>query len=162
MLGEFMKFYQAETYQGICESLFLQYKPKIQERLPDAVIEHVGASSIPGTISKGDLDIFVGVEPQRLEKAVEILGSLGFQEKADTLRTSELCMLETTAKEDVAIQVVAKGSAFEFFLHFRDKLRSDVSLVKQYNELKVSCEGESQKVYRAKKSAFIERVLSMP
>lgn len=52
ILKEFMKFYQAETYQGICKSLFLQYKLKIQERLPDAFIEHVGASSIHGTISK--------------------------------------------------------------------------------------------------------------
>ena len=68
-------------------------------------------------------------------------------------------MLESSSIENVAIQVVANGSEFEFFLIFRDKLRSNMSLVQQYNELKLSCEGLSQDAYRLKKSAFIDQVL---
>jgi len=155
-----MKFYSAEQYQASCEELFLRYGREIKKLFPDARIEHVGASSIPMAVSKGDLDIFVGVEASELENAAQLLTTLGFQEKVDTLRTSELCMLESTSDDDVAFQVVANGSEFECFLVFRDKLRENASLVQQYNELKMSCEGWSQEEYRRKKSAFVEHVLA--
>ena len=154
-----MRFFNPEEYQAFNEKLFLRYKSKIEEVLPDVRVEHIGASAIPTAISKGDLDIFVGVEAFKLERVVQLLVTLGFQEKFDTLRTPELCMLESSSTKDVAIQVVASGSEFEFFLIFRDKLRSNMSLVQQYNELKLSCEGLSQDAYRLKKSAFIEQVL---
>lgn len=154
-----MRFFNPEEYQTFNEKLFLRYKSKIEEVLPDVRVEHIGASAIPTAISKGDLDIFVGVEAFKLERVVQLIVTLGFQEKFDTLRTPELCMLESSSTEDVAIQVVANGSEFEFFLIFRDKLRSNMSLVQQYNELKLSCECLSQDAYRLKKSAFIEQVL---
>ena len=154
-----MRFFNPEEYQAFNEKLFLRYKSKIEEVLPDVRVEHIGASAIPTAISKGDLDIFVGVEAFELERVVQLLVTLGFQEKIDTLRTPELCMLESSSIENVAIQVVANGSEFEFFLIFRDKLRSNMSLVQQYNELKLSCEGLSQDAYRLKKSAFIDQVL---
>ncbi|MDM5131953.1 GrpB family protein [Aeromonas piscicola] len=155
-----MKFYRAEQYQASCEDLFLRYEREVKNLLPNARVEHVGASSIPLAISKGDLDIFIGVESDELEAAVQILTTLGFKEKVDTLRTSELCMLESKSSDDVAFQLVANGSEFEFFLIFRDKLRADPSLVQQYNELKMSCEGLSQDDYRRKKSDFINHVLT--
>lgn len=154
-----MKFYRAEQYQASCEDLFLRYEREVKNLLPNARVEHVGASSIPLAISKGDLDIFIGVESDELNAAIELLTTLGFQEKADTLRTSELCMLESTSGDDVAFQLVANGSEFEFFLIFRDKLRAAPSLVQQYNALKMSCEGQSQDDYRRKKSDFINHVL---
>ena len=155
-----MKFYPADQYQAHCEASFLSYKRKIEALLPKARVEHIGASSIPLTVSKGDLDIFVGIEPQKLESAVQLLMSLGFQEKVDTLRAAELCMLESISKEDIALQVVANGSEFECFLLFRDALCANALLVKEYNELKLSCEGFSQKAYREKKSVFVEKVLA--
>ncbi|CAH6806126.1 hypothetical protein VCHA37P191_10488 [Vibrio chagasii] len=44
---------------------------------------------------------------------------------------------------------------------FRDKLRTNPTLVQQYNALKVHCEGWPQDEYREKKSAFIESVLGL-
>ena len=154
-----MKFLNADKYQPACNKLYLQYQSKVSKLLPEARIEHIGASSVPGAISKGDLDIFVGVEAPELEKSVEILKTLGFQEKLGTLRTPELCMLESKT-EDVAFQVVANGSEFEDFLIFRDRLRANSELLKQYNELKRSCEGLSHEDYRSRKSVFVEQVLS--
>ncbi len=155
-----MKFFDAQSYQPACEALFNHYRDKVISVLPDAKVEHVGASSIPGAISKGDLDIFVGVDGKLLEQAVELLKPLGFEEKLATLRTPQLCMLESQTKHDVALQVVALGSEFEFFLTFRDRMRADAKLVEQYNALKQSCQGLSQQVYRQRKSAFVEQVLA--
>ena len=156
-----MKFYPAEQYQAACNELFVRYERDIKKLVPNARIEHVGASSIPFAVSKGDLDIFVGVELNELEDVIERLTTLGFNEKLDTLRTPELCMLESTSSDDVALQVVANGSEFECFLRFRDKLRANSELVQQYNTLKMSCEGWPQEEYREKKSDFIKHVLDL-
>lgn len=155
-----MKFYSAEQYQASCEELFLRYERKVKQLLPKVRVEHVGASSIPLAISKGDLDIFIGVESDELEASIQLLTTLGFQEKADTLRTSELCMLESRSGDGVAFQLVVNGSEFEFFLIFREKLRANPLLVQRYNELKMSCKGCSQDDYRRKKSDFINLVLT--
>lgn len=155
-----MKFYKPNYYQPKCEQLFRKYRNGLQSLLPSAVIEHVGSSSIPMAISKGDLDIFVGVNYAELEDVVRVLCENGFSEKLNTMRTSELCMLESNAKDNVALQVVALGSKFEFFLTFRDRLRKSTVLVSQYNEIKKSCEGLSHQDYRVKKSKFIEQVLA--
>ncbi len=111
-----MQFYKADEYQASCENLYRKYELEIAALLPDASIEHIGTSSIPNAVSKGDLDILVGVNGKELENAVKLLSTLGFNEKSDTLRTPELCMLENSSGEDVAFQVVANGSEFEFFV----------------------------------------------
>ncbi|MBE8565867.1 GrpB family protein [Vibrio sp. OPT20] len=156
-----MKFYPAEQYQAACNELFIRYERDIKKLIPNARVEHVGAASIPFAVSKGDLDIFVGVELGEFEDVIERLATLGFTEKLDTLRAPELCMLESTSGDDVALQVVANGSEFECFLRFRDKLRATPALVQQYNTLKMGCAGWSQEKYREKKSAYIEHVLAV-
>ncbi len=154
-----MDFHHADQYQTWCHKKFIYYQTQVLNLLPDARVEHIGSSSIPGAISKGDLDIFVGVHRDDHQNAVLTLTSLGFREKLETLRTPELCMLESDS-ENIALQVVANDSKFEFFLVFRDKLCSDPTLVNQYNNLKKSCEGMSHNEYRNRKSIFIEQVLS--
>lgn len=155
-----MKFYIPEQYQPNCHERFNHYQSKIQQLLPNVRIEHIGASSIPQAISKGDLDIFIGVEANELESTVNSLKLLGFVEKLDTLRTAHLCMLESTTGEDVALQVVANGTEFECFLTFRDHLRANPDLVRQYNDLKLTCVGLTADDYRAKKSLFVAQVLA--
>lgn len=113
-----MKFYSADRYQKICEDNYIHYNNLIKNLLPNARVEHIGASSIPLAISKGDLDIFVGVDSSDFEKAIQSLMTLDFREKKDTLRTTELCMLESNKNDNVALQVVVNGSEFEFFCHF--------------------------------------------
>ncbi|SJL84602.1 GrpB family protein [Vibrio palustris] len=154
-----MKFYQPSVYQPQCQQWFTHYKSAIQACLPDARIEHIGASSLPNALSKGDVDIFVGVAPEQLEECVATLSALGFSQKRDTLRTPELCMLEALSEDDVALQVVANGSEYEDFLLFRDALRATPDLVTQYNALKQACVGVSQAEYRKTKSVFIGRVI---
>jgi len=155
-----MKFYQEEIYRQNCIDLYSYYKEKVHYLIPSARIEHIGSSSVPGSISKGDLDIFVGVNLEDHEKSVITLTSLGFQIKEGTLKTPELCMLEKQ-DQNVALQVVANGSKYEFFIEFRDKLIESPELLKEYNELKMSCESLDAEEYRKIKSTFIERTLNL-
>lgn len=124
-------------------------------------VEHVGASAVPGAISKGDLDVLALVDATIFSEACAEIKRLGFAEKPGTLRTAELCMLVPAGDEaDVAIQLVAKGSEFEFFLTFRDALRAEPALVVEYNEVKEAAASLGRDAYREAKNAFIHGVLA--
>ncbi len=153
-----MKFYKECEYRDACDELFQKHKVSILNLIPHARVEHVGSSSIPGAISKGDLDIFVGISFQKFDESVALLKNLGFREKLKTLRTAELCMLESDI-ENVSLQVVVNGSTFEFFIEFRERLKESRALLNQYNHLKLMSVNLSEEQYRALKSEFIERVL---
>lgn len=155
-----MVFLEPEQYQQRCAQLFNSYQKDISTLLPFAKIEHIGSSAIPNAISKGDLDIYIEVMPEQFEFAIEQLKTLNFIEKQNTLRTHELCMLESLNNDDVAFQIVITDSIFTFFLTFKNKLISSPKLVNEYNELKLQCSHLDADQYRTIKSDFINRVLN--
>lgn len=153
-----MQFFPPHQYQPACKQLFEDYKTKIQQLIPFAIVEHIGSSAIPNAISKGDLDIYIEVPSQYFLNSIEQLKMLKFKEKLDTLRTDNLCMLESL-EHDVAFQIVTTDSEFCNFLIFRDRLRQAPDLVTQYNRLKQNCVGFNQDQYREIKSNFIQQIL---
>ncbi|AVN18512.1 hypothetical protein BFR69_17365 [Acinetobacter pittii] len=155
-----MVFLEPEKYQQRCAQLFNSYHKAICALLPFAKIEHIGSSAIPNAISKGDLDIYIEVIPEQFEFAIEQLKTLNFIEKQNTLRTHELCMLESLNNDDVAFQIVVTDSVFTFFLTFKNKLISSPTLVNEYNQLKLQCSHLDPDQYRTIKSDFINRVLN--
>lgn len=156
-----MKFKQPTEFLETLNRIYEDLKLRVTHVLPDSDIDHIGSSAIKGAISKGDLDILVRVDKLQHAKSVEVIQSLGFEIKQGTLRTESLCMLFTNEfkNEDVAIQVVVRGSEFEDFLKFRDLLNNDPKLVDRYNQLKLESIDLDPDTYRLKKSAFIESVL---
>jgi len=155
-----MKLKNYEEYSSHVEVLFTKLSRELRLVLPEARIEHIGSSSIPRSISKGDLDVFVGVDQVNFNDSLEKIKRIGFVEKVGTFRSNELCMLVTTKYDyDVAVQLVSNGSEFEDFLRFRNILRSSTDLVKQYNEVKLLAENLDENEYRKNKSDFIFHVL---
>lgn len=154
-----MKFYLSQDYQSKCRQSFEIFKKEILALIPKAKVEHIGSSAVKGLISKGDLDIYVEVPELELEATIPILETIGFFVKQDTLRTPHLCMLEHHT-ENCAIQLVAAGSMFKFFLTFRDALQQSEQLRQQYNTLKQKCVDYDEDQYRQVKSNFIESVLN--
>lgn len=155
-----MKFIEQSEYLPRIDAIFNELYESLLSISPNFRVEHIGSSSIPGAVSKGDLDIFIGVTQEEFNRTIQLLESIGFYEKTDTLRTESLRMMVTDSyEEDVAVQLVANGSEHESFLEFRDKLRSNPDLVSRYNQLKFDCKGLAHDNYREVKSAFIETVL---
>jgi GrpB-like predicted nucleotidyltransferase (UPF0157 family) len=69
-------------------------------------------------------------------------------------------MLESLNGDDVAFQLVVKGSEFESFIKFRDQLRQSPELVQTYNNLKKRCENLDMIDYRIEKNKFISAILN--
>ena len=157
-----MRLREPEEYQPLAREVYGHIALAFRERLPDATIEHIGSSAIAGAVSKGDLDVFVGVDPGDFAEAIAVAQGLGFRIKLDTLRTEQLCPFESSDYPlDVGVQLVERGSRYEFFREFRDRLNGDFSLLKQYNQVKRDAAALGEREYRARKSAFIERVLAV-
>lgn len=160
MEKELMLFFEPEDYQLKVLNLYELVKSDVLVALGSARFEHIGASSVPGSVSKGDLDIFLGVEKEQFNSTIKKLIDIGFEEKKDTLRTNELCMLTTDMyKHDVAIQVVINGSEFESFINFRDFMISRPDLVKELNQIKRDCRGLVPEHYRKIKSEWVEDII---
>ncbi len=156
-----MEFLGRETYQAKVNELFLTIKKDITHLLSNCRFEHIGGSSIKGAVSKGDLDIFVGVNQEQFESIIMDLKNVGFTEKQGTLRTNQLCMLVTDKyNHDVALQVVVNGSEFENFLKFRDLMNSRPELVSEMNMFKRQCHGFSPEKYREVKSKWVENIIN--
>ncbi len=159
-----MPLLAAADYQPALQALFERIEARLRPLLPGARIEHIGASSIPGASSKGDLDICVIVPPAEHARVVDLLRGRGYHVKPDTLRTPELCMLvasqEVAEGQDLALQIVAQDSAFEDFLRFREALRRDPALVAAYDAVKRRHWDQGEDAYRAAKARFIESVLA--
>ncbi|MGM9483554.1 GrpB family protein [Roseateles sp. NT4] len=155
-----MKLLDPDQYQADAHAAFDAVARELHALLPQARVEHVGASSIPGAISKGDLDICVVVSAASHASVVEMLEAAGYGIKPDTFRTPELCMLVSPRTDlDLALQVVAAGSRFEFFMRFRDALRISPELVEQYNQIKRESMALGHDRYRDEKARFINAVL---
>ena len=102
----------------------------------------------------------MAVDATDFDSIIGKICGLGFVEKTSTLRTYELCMLESLRQDDVAIQLVVKNSQWQSFLIFRDRLLKDQNLVMAYNQLKRDSQHLSMDKYRCKKAKFIESVLN--
>lgn len=156
-----MEFFKPEQVGGSANLLYQKWKAIIESKLPSSRVEHIGSTAISGAITKGDVDLYVEVPLESHEDAVRALENLGFKVKQDTHRDAELCMLESTDSKGLALQVVARGSVYEFFVRFRDALNADEGLVERYNAVKESCTGCSMEEYRYKKAIFISDVLKV-
>lgn len=157
--GEMRLFSSAEL-KAKSDLLFHRWKIIIESEIPCSRVEHVGSTSIVGALTKGDIDLYVEVPAGSHKDAVATLESLGFRKKQDTHRDEALCMLESMETSDLALQVVARGSVYEFFLKFRDALNADPDLLGRYNLLKESCSGVPAEEYRRRKAIYIEGVLA--
>ena len=156
-----MKLLEPGAYQPLAREIFDQLCPLIRRTLPAARIEHIGSSSIEGAVSKGDLDIFVGVEPGGFEGAVAAIESLGFRIKTESFRNESLCPFESDAYPlPVGLQLVTNRSEFESFLVFRNRMNTDGNLRSEYNRLNRQASDLSDDEYRRVKSQFIESVLN--
>lgn len=155
-----MELFPADAYQAALAARFDAVAAPLRAWVPEGRLEHIGSSSVPGAVSKGDLDLCLIVPAAAHADTVARLQAQGYEEQLDTLRTPELCMLNAPSTwPEHAVQVVAAGSEFEDFLQFRDALRADAELVQQYNAIKQAHAGSGEAAYRAAKSDFIARVL---
>ena len=147
--------------RGAAEQLFARIAVALREMLPaSADIRHIGATAIPGCLTKGDLDIVVRVEPKDFTQADAALADR-FARNVGSVRTDSFSAFEDTASlPPLGIQLTVVGGPYDDFHLFTDALTRDQQLVAKYNELKMRFDGMPMNDYRSAKDSFIAEVLA--
>jgi len=153
---ETMHFINTRDISDRVEALFTSEKLKLSSLLPDAGIEHIGATSVPGSITKGDLDINVRVEPNDFQRAMEILAGL-YQINQPDNWTSCFASFKDDSR-DLGVQLTALRSVDDFFVAQREYLKNHPEKVTDLNGLKLKFEGKSMDEYRKEKGIFFEKL----
>ncbi|HEX3356479.1 MAG TPA: GrpB family protein [Tepidisphaeraceae bacterium] len=136
---------------------FEALKNRLQTILPaSADIQHIGATSIPGCLTKADLDLCVRVAPEHFAACDAALAT-HFPRNTGSVRTESFSAFHA---QNAGIQLVVTGSSLDVFTRFRDLLCNNPSLLHEYNHLKQRYNGKPMTEYRKAKDAFIESALS--
>ncbi|MFT4277233.1 MAG: GrpB family protein [Rhodopseudomonas sp.] len=144
------------------ERLFVAVQQQLVAVLPKTCeLLHIGATSVPGCLTKGDLDIVVRVQREDFQAAEAALAAR-YARNSGSVRTNEFAAFEDeTCTPHLGIQLTVKGGGFDVFHQFAAALRADPALVKRYNELKRAHDGQPMDRYRAAKDAFVTDALRL-
>lgn len=150
----------AADIEGVTAA-FDEHRARVVRLLPDVEVRHVGATSVPRALTKGDVDLLVRVEQQDFAMAVEALGSVYAVHQTQNWTSSLASFTDRESFEPpIGVQLVVAGSAGDaLFEPFRDALISDPALLAEYNALKLRLDGEDYERYTSEKGKFVERVL---
>jgi len=114
----------------------------VRRRRPDLVVEHIGSTAVPGLPGKGIVDLSVEVEPGQIPAVVELLYGFGFgpQPGPDpwpSTRPMLVGAVDLGGDEfRIHLHVQPVGGDMPRDLAFRDALRKDPGLLRQYADLK--------------------------
>ncbi|MCJ2058577.1 GrpB family protein [Methylobacterium sp. J-048] len=149
-----------DAARAAAEQLFAIVRGTLEPVLPAATeILHIGATAIPGCLTKGDLDIAARVERADFTAAESCLAAR-FTRNDGSVRTDDFAAFEDASRTPhLGIQLTVKGGPIDVFHRFAMALRADPELVARYNALKRAHHDHPMTPYRAGKDAFISDVL---
>lgn len=151
---ETVHFVKTEEVSEKVSALFDAEKTKLSELFPHADIQHIGGTSVPGTISKGDLDINVRVATDDFNSTTEKLKTI-YEINQPNNWTVGFSSFKDDSR-DLGVQVTVIGSPDDCFVAQRDYLRAHPEKIAELNQLKERFEGKSMDEYRKEKGAFFE------
>src|SRR5262245_40514465 len=125
---ERVNFALEQDFREVVGRLFARVEAQLRALLPGADIQHVGSTAIPGSLTKGDLDVQVRVTSDQYEAAKEALSKLY------RLNVGGFASQDATSFEDYSTQpslgvhlTVIDGSA-DIQWRFRDLLLASAAL----------------------------------
>ncbi len=152
-------FKPAEDYIDSAGKLFEEQKLRLAPLLPGAEIEHIGSTSIPGLLTKGDLDINIRVAREDFEQAIGVLQQFYEVNQPENWNESFASFKDDHSFPlDFGAQLTVIGSELDDFVNLRDKLKSDGELLAAYNAMKSKYQGSSMDEYREAKAEFFYKL----
>lgn len=137
-------------------ALFESEKQKLYGLFPDVDIEHIGGTAVPGSISKGDLDINIRVTTEDFESVIEALKTF-YKINQPKNWSKEFASFKDDSRK-LGVQVTVIGSPEDYFVAQREYLKNHPEAVSELNALKEKFEGRDMEEYRKAKEEFFENL----
>jgi RimJ/RimL family protein N-acetyltransferase/GrpB-like predicted nucleotidyltransferase (UPF0157 family) len=153
-------FRPVEELRPAAEAALATHRDRVLGLLPEAQVEEMGATAVPGSLTKGDFDLLVRVSASGFPAAREALGGRYAVHQLENWSPTFAGFKEELSDGlPVGVQLVAADSDDDRMLRrTRDALRDRPELLERYNELKRSFEGANPDEYRRAKTAFLDEL----
>jgi len=155
---ETVSFVKTDDVRGKVDILFETEKEELVDLFPDAAIEHIGSTAVPGTLTKGDLDINIRIRSEEFDQAVETLKTL-YEINQSENWSKEFASFKDDSR-DLGIQVTVLNSPEDYFIAQREYLTNHPEAVSELNSLKEQFEGKSMDEYQKAKGEFFEKLIT--
>lgn len=151
----------SEQFARAARDEFERQRSTIARLLPGADVRHVGGTSVPGALTKGDLDIQVRVSGDRLAEAASRLRQI-FATANDDLWNAQFAAFAAPGgclPYPTKISVVAIGSVYDHNgASIWDLLAADPALLQRYNDMKRRYAEREPHAYEEAKAAFFREL----
>ena len=153
-------FVPSQTYLQKVAALFEEHQKKILDLVPTALVEHIGATSVPGLLTKGDLDLQVSVSLQKFNRTVVLLQTEYSNHQLENWSKSFASFkFEADSDIPVGIQLVIQDSESDIFVKSRELLLAHPEKVKELNRLKQFHANRDMDTYIQQKGEFFTVLL---
>jgi len=139
----------------------LKEQKRILRVVPNADVQHIGSTAIPGSLTKGDLDIQVRVGQKDFKKAQKALSKIYKPNKGNPPTKTYASFKNNSAKIPLGVQLIVVGSKEDNFTALQDILVGNKKHLKAYNALKEQYQVKPMREYRKAKGKFVEKVLKV-
>ena len=156
---ERVHFAPEENFRADVERLFRQVEGLLRRLVPTADIQHVGSTAIPGSLTKGDLDVQVRVAAGDYPAARARLAEVYAINEGGFASDDATSFEDYDGQPALGVHLTVIGSGADIQWQFRDLLRASSDLRSEYDRLKQRYHGGSMEEYRTAKAVFVTRVL---
>jgi len=150
-----LRFRMSDDFAEEATAAFAEHERRIRKRLPDAEVRHTGATSIPGVLTSGDVDLQVRVGRGAFGAARDALCELYEPHHPEVWHSEGAFFTAPGSEPRVELALTAIGGLDD--LHHGDawlRIAADPDLVERYNAMKREHEGGPIDDYNAAKRAF--------
>ena len=131
---------------------------------PSLHIEHIGSTAIPGIYAKPIIDMAIPYSDKKTTTTyISPLERTGYRYKGEEGVTGRLFFVKGPEEKRVLYLHIVDKEEFDRLITFRDRLRNDRRLAKEYSDLKLGLAEKfsaDRKSYTKSKDKFITDVLS--
>jgi GrpB-like predicted nucleotidyltransferase (UPF0157 family) len=139
--------------------VFEEIKTFLENLLENVTIEHIGSTSVEGSITKGDVDVAVIVAQGGIASVRAKLDTCFQHHPKMAPRINFVSYCGYWGGIEFGLQVHERDDPEFNFVEWRDRLRSSHQLLEEYNALKSGCRHLSRAEYTKSKTKFIEECL---
>ena len=139
----------------------MRISARLSQLVPSAEFHHIGATAIPGSLTKGDVDVLLRVALPEFLPSAEIL-----QRHYVVNQPENWTGVFASFKDDTSfpfplgIQLVVKDSESDFFLFLIDYFTSDPRHLAEYNRIKVEFAPLGDDEYRNAKERYLTPIIA--
>jgi GrpB-like predicted nucleotidyltransferase (UPF0157 family) len=133
---------------------------QLRDLLPTCQIEHIGATSFPDGVTKGDVDVNIRVSPGDFQRVIDRLRSTLPIAQPDNWTSTYASFSDASRALPVGVQVTVIGSPDDFLVPLRDLMTRDAELRSEYDRVKRNAAELGPDGYWTAKNAFLTKVLA--